>query len=101
MNPFWLLPSKVTSVAQAERILSVYKAERDASVARQASVAEVLTATLDVLCKAHPDRTEDFATLILAAQAVGHEEGARECLDTMTTDFRRALPFAIKQSMPQ
>ena len=99
MNPFIFDPRKITTVEGASYVLSIYDREISLSVEQMRAFEDNLNAIVDVLRKAHPDLTEDLDLIVQSARYVGHAEGARQDLDTLRSQFRAALPRAIKKQL--
>lgn len=99
MNPFIFDPRKIDTVEKANYILGLYKNEVTQNVAIGQTLNEPLAATRDVLIQAHPELENDLDLLIAYAQLVGHQEGVRQSIDTMQSQFRIALPFALKAKL--
>jgi hypothetical protein len=99
INPFIFLPQKVTTVGQASYILSLYDRDIAASNEQTKAFEDNLNAIADVLRQTHPDLENDLDLLIENAKYVGHAEGSRQDLDTIRSQFRSALPYAIKKQL--
>jgi hypothetical protein len=99
MNPFSLNPRLVTTPAAAASVLKLYDNEIAQSVALTAHLQDNLSAIVDVMKQAHPDLADDLDLLVESAKYVGDEEGRRVDLDTMKSQFRLALPWAVKKAL--
>ena len=99
INPFIFSPRTVTTVEQASYILSLYDGDIEVSIEQAAAFNNNLNAIADVLRQTHPDLSNDLDLLIENAKYVGHAEGSRQDADTIRSQFRSALPWAIKKQL--
>jgi hypothetical protein len=99
MNPFIFDPKRVATPVAAAYISSLYDQEIASSIAPARVLEDNVNAIADVLRQTNPDLAPSLDLLIENAKYLGHAEGSRQALDTMKTQFRSALPYAIKQAM--
>ena len=97
INPFIFDPRKITTVEQASYILSIYDRDIANSVEQAKAFDANLAAIIDALRQSNPDL--DLDLLIENAKYVGHAEGSRQDADTIRSQFRSALPYAIKKQL--
>jgi len=97
INPFIFSPRSVTSVEQASYILSLYDRDIANSVEQAKAFDDNLAAITDALRQSNPDL--DLDLLIENAKFVGHAEGSRQDIDAVRSQFRSALPYAIKKQL--
>lgn len=96
MSPFIFDPKKVATVEQFNYIDGLWANEVAQNVAIGQTLHEPLVATRSVLLQNNPGLENDIDLLIAQAQLIGHQEGLRQALDTVRSQFRAALPFGLK-----
>lgn len=99
MNPFIYEPRKIATKASANYVLGLYQSEIEQAMKIGQGIQETLNATVEVLANTHPNIEADLHLLIELARYAGHSDGRVQDLQVLSSQFRSALPWAIKKEL--
>jgi len=102
MNPFSFSPRTLTSPSQAKYVLDLYDGEIAGAVTLAVQLEENLNAIAETFragIKSRPEIESDLDLLIENAKYVGHSEGNLQNLNALKSQFRSALPYALKKQL--
>lgn len=99
MNPHLFPPRSIKDAPAARYVLTLQQNEINNAQAIRTGIEERLAAVLDVLVKTHPEMTEDLQLLADHGRFAGHADGHVQELQTLESQWRNGLPWAIKQQL--